>query len=141
MDEFYKLKTKYEKSREKLRIKNSIIFHDVFLHVNISGIDTINEYESRIKPYLEKTSMCYFKLLNIVTLDKYILTPPENFCDYYSIGKFTEHCKNKEFIDDDGIGYLSVNKQKSNWLICPSDITMGGLLTNKLFDGVFWYNK
>ena len=139
MDEFDKVKAKWEKSVEKGRIRNNSILHDILLHVN--NDTEIEEYESRIKPYLEKTSMCYFKLLNIVTLDKYILTPPENFCDYYSIGKFTEHCKNKEFIDDDGIGYLSVNKQKSNWLICPSDITMCGLLTNKLFDGVFWYNK
>ena len=85
--------------------------------------------------------MCYFKLLNIVTLDKCILTPPENFCDYYTIDEFVDNCKNKEFIDDDGIGFLSVNKKKTNWSIHPSDITMGGLLTNKLFDGVFWYNK
>lgn len=61
-----------------------------------------------------------------------------NYGELIPIEKFIDYCKNGNFIDDDGDGYLATDKEMTNIAVYPSNIKD---CKKYNFEYVIWFNK
>ena len=120
--------------REKERLKNKYNeIEDQCAHDGLSW----EEFCEKAKK--EKEGLYFIDKYKRLKKDPIIEYGKEWKGDTLTLEEFVRKCKNKEFVDEDGVGYYATESAKSDVKIFPSDIEED--LIREDFSHVIWFSR
>lgn len=130
----YKDMTVEQLDREKERLKNKYNeIEDQCIHDGLSW----DEFCKKAKK--EKEGLYFIDKYKRLKQDPAVEYGKEWKGDTLTLEEFVRKCKNKEFVDEDGVGYYATESAKSDVKIFPSDVEEN--LIREDFSHVIWFNK